>query len=163
MAAGTVVPISHRPSWKVTKNPFHAGLYKFALWKENHPHQRIHPNDSVSGVAGNMLLPYPMQQQQQQQQVQQQQVQQQQVQQQQGEILYAYGENEDVQGVVHLILPHGRKFEHLGVKIQFVGRVDLVSRLYIFHLSFPSFLVTHFFLDLLSHSVPGHPGWKIAS
>lgn len=41
------------------------------------------------------------------------------------EMVYAYGEQEDVQGVAHLILPQGKKFEHLGIKIQFVGRVDM--------------------------------------
>lgn len=120
MAAGTVVPINHRPSWKVTKNPFHTGLVKFAHWKDTHDHgnQRIYPGHAAAAAAGGVSmnsgvdshLQYPM-----------------------GthpslvqdEVLYTYGENEDVQGVVHLILPHGRKFEHLGVKIQFVGRVDL--------------------------------------
>jgi hypothetical protein len=68
------------------------------------------------------------QQQQQQQNYMQPHMQQQQPFQQpfQQQTLYAYGEHEDVQGVVHLILPPGRKFESLGVKIQFVGRVDMV-------------------------------------
>lgn len=43
------------------------------------------------------------------------------------EVIYAYGEHEDVQGVAHLILAPGKKFEHLGIKIEFVGRVDMVS------------------------------------
>mmetsp|Transcript_17370 Transcript_17370/g.32935 ORF Transcript_17370/g.32935 Transcript_17370/m.32935 type:complete len:394 (+) Transcript_17370:189-1370(+) len=125
MANGTVVPISHRPSWRVTKNPFHTGLAKFAHWKEYH--QRIHPNYNAAICGGggggmNNMPQYPMHH---QAQFQPQLMQPQLMQQQEGEVLYAYGENEDVQGVVHLILPHGRKFEHLGVKIQFVGRVDV--------------------------------------
>lgn len=44
----------------------------------------------------------------------------------QDQTIYAYGEFEDVQGVAHLTLPPGKKFEHLGIKIQFVGRVDMV-------------------------------------
>ena len=81
----------------------------------------------------NMYMPNNMQHQQQQQNymqpLMQQQQQQQPFQQQpnQPQTLYAYGEHEDVQGVVHLVLPPGRKFESLGVKIQFVGRVDMVS------------------------------------
>lgn len=47
--------------------------------------------------------------------------------QQQQEVIYAFGEMEDVQGVVRLCLPPGKKFDHLGVKVQFVGRVDMVS------------------------------------
>ena len=50
----------------------------------------------------------------------------------QHQTLYAYGEHEDIQGVVHLVLPPGKKFESLGIKIQFVGRVDMVRAYYIF-------------------------------
>ena len=55
------------------------------------------------------------------------------------EIIYAFGEMEDVQGVVHLRLPPGKKLEHLGVKIQFVGRVDLVSSVVFCCVQFSSF------------------------
>ena len=48
----------------------------------------------------------------------------------QDQTIYAYGEFEDVQGVAHLTLPPGKKFEHLGIKIQFVGRVDMVRYIY---------------------------------
>ena len=56
--------------------------------------------------------------------------------QQEQEVIYAFGEMEDVRGVVHLRLPPGKKFDHLGVKVQFVGRVEMVSldRLWLFFL-----------------------------
>eukprot|EP01083_Nonionella_stella_P215362 775163_1 len=49
---------------------------------------------------------------------------------QQQEVIYAFGEMEDVQGVVHLCLLPGKRLEHLGVKIQFVGRVDMSHAVY---------------------------------
>lgn len=152
-----MVPIDHRPSWKVGKNPFHAGLTKMALIKNaNNSNASMngsggHANQHMDNMYGNpqqmnmnmnsnsymnnttnMNMNMGMQQQQQQipmnmgmnnmQQFPNMQIQQQ--------TLYAYGEHEDVQGVVHLTLPPGRKIEHGGVKVQFVGRVDMVSRVH---------------------------------
>jgi len=125
-----VVPLDHQPSWKVSKNPFMAALSKRDL--------------AQAQVSASV---------QQQQQMQQQQLQQPQgyqynmnMQPQQQmipsgpgagpsmttdrygnsrEVIYAYGEEEDVQGVAHLTLAPGKKFEHLGIKIEFVGRVDM--------------------------------------
>lgn len=117
VAAGSVVPLTHRPSWKVTKNPFHGNLQKLALWKEYHPSSshdaRVHPTTSNNPMYYGSSMPSsvpPMMM----------------VASTGEEKLYAYGENDDVQGVVHLFLPaNGRKYEHLGIKIQFVGRVDV--------------------------------------
>lgn len=142
---GTTVPLDHRPSWKVAKekDAFLIGLTKLTLMKQRQMNTGNSIGNSSSGsntnVDGammnnnnnNMYMPNNMQQQQQNymQPLMQQQQQPFQQQQQpfQPQTLYAYGEHEDVQGVVHLVLPPGRKFESLGVKIQFVGRVDMVS------------------------------------
>ncbi len=48
------------------------------------------------------------------------------MQQQQQEVIYAFGEMEDVQGVVNFCLPPGKKFDHLGIKVQLLGRVEMV-------------------------------------
>jgi vacuolar protein sorting-associated protein 26 len=39
--------------------------------------------------------------------------------------LFAYGQHQDVSGIVSLYLPPGKKVEHLGIKIQFIGRIDM--------------------------------------
>ena len=39
----------------------------------------------------------------------------------------AYEASRDVSGVVRLRVPPGKKVEHLGIKVQFIGRIDMVS------------------------------------
>jgi hypothetical protein len=41
--------------------------------------------------------------------------------------LFAYEAKQDVGGVVTLHIAPGKKIEHLGIKIQFIGRIDMVS------------------------------------
>ena len=38
----------------------------------------------------------------------------------------AYEASRDVGGVVRLRVPPGKKVEHLGIKVQFIGRIDMV-------------------------------------
>lgn len=40
--------------------------------------------------------------------------------------LYAYEAHQDVGGVITLHLAPGKKVEHLGIKVQFIGRIDMV-------------------------------------
>lgn len=40
--------------------------------------------------------------------------------------LFAYESHQDVGGVVTLHVAPGKKIEHLGVKVQFIGRIDMV-------------------------------------
>lgn len=40
--------------------------------------------------------------------------------------LFAYEASQDVGGKVILSLPPGKKADHLGIKIQFIGRIDMV-------------------------------------
>jgi hypothetical protein len=40
--------------------------------------------------------------------------------------LYAYESSQNVSGTVVLSLPPGKKAEHLGIKIQFIGRIEMV-------------------------------------
>lgn len=48
------------------------------------------------------------------------------------QIVYAYdGRCQDVQGVINLILQPGKKFDHNGIKVQFLGRIDMVSANYL--------------------------------
>ena len=41
--------------------------------------------------------------------------------------LFAYEAHQDVGGVITLHLAPGKKVEHLGIKVQFIGRIDMVS------------------------------------
>ena len=49
--------------------------------------------------------------------------------------MFAYESNQDVGGSVKLHLTPGKKVEHLGIKVQFIGRIDMV-RVFCLHLSF---------------------------
>lgn len=40
--------------------------------------------------------------------------------------LFGYEASQDVGGVVTLQVPPGKKLEHLGIKVQFIGRIDMV-------------------------------------
>jgi vacuolar protein sorting-associated protein 26 len=42
--------------------------------------------------------------------------------------LFAYEAHQDVGGFVTLHVAPGKKIEHLGIKVQFIGRIDMVSR-----------------------------------
>ena len=39
--------------------------------------------------------------------------------------IFAYEQHQDVSGVVTLTLPPGKKLEHLGIKVMFIGRIDM--------------------------------------
>lgn len=41
------------------------------------------------------------------------------------EQLFAYEQHQDVSGIVTLYMQPGKKVEHLGIKIQFIGRIDM--------------------------------------
>lgn len=41
--------------------------------------------------------------------------------------LFAYEAHQDVGGCVTLHVAPGKKIEHLGIKVQFIGRIDMVS------------------------------------
>lgn len=40
--------------------------------------------------------------------------------------LFAYESHQDIGGVVTLTVAPGKKVEHLGIKVQFIGRIDMV-------------------------------------
>jgi Vacuolar protein sorting-associated protein 26 len=41
----------------------------------------------------------------------------------------AFEATRDVGGIVRLLVPPGKKMEHLGIKVQFIGRIDMVCRI----------------------------------
>jgi hypothetical protein len=43
---------------------------------------------------------------------------------------FAYEASQDIKGKVILTLPSGKKADHLGIKIQFIGRIDMVRTNY---------------------------------
>lgn len=118
VAAGEVVPLDHIPSWKTGKNPF-ASLPKKAF--DNGPQppppptmQMQQPNQWYGGnsdtgstplTGANGMMEGGGNN---------------------GVVVYAYGDGQDVQGVVHLILPPGKSYDHLGIKVQLLGRITMV-------------------------------------
>ena len=44
------------------------------------------------------------------------------------EDVYAYDALMDVEGIITLSIPPGKKAEHLGMRVEFVGRIDMVSQ-----------------------------------
>lgn len=105
-----VVPMDHTPSWKMHKNPF---------WRVKHP-QRIAPQNmtamiqrqpdynmpssNLSGIPPNQGGPIMMQAPAQ---------------------IYAYEASQDIEGHVVLTLPPGKKADHMGIKLHFIGRIDM--------------------------------------
>jgi hypothetical protein len=41
--------------------------------------------------------------------------------------IFAYESHQDISGVVTLHVAPGKRLEHLGIKVQFIGRIDTVS------------------------------------
>ena len=41
--------------------------------------------------------------------------------------IYVYDVNEDIEGLVNLYLPPGKKTDHMGIKMHLFGRIELVS------------------------------------
>ena len=44
---------------------------------------------------------------------------------------FAYEASQDVGGKIVLTLPPGKKADHLGIKIQFIGRIDMVRYVHV--------------------------------
>jgi len=107
VAAGEVVPLDHVPSWKTGKNPF-ATLpkKKFENGPPPPPTMQMQMQQQNQWYGGNNPGANGMME--------------------GGNgIVYAYGDGQDVQGVVHLNLPPGKSYEHLGIKAQFLGRITM--------------------------------------
>lgn len=100
------LPMDHHPSWKLHKNPF---------WRVKHPSlvakQQVAPHlvdeTAPRTTVNHSLAPGVITSHQ----------------------MYAYEASQDVEGVVVLTLPAGKKMDHLGIKIQFIGRIDMVLSL----------------------------------
>lgn len=93
------MPLDHRPSWRLHKNPF---------WRVKHPSLAAkveaapHLIDETAGTLISSGSAYGSSHQ-----------------------MYAYEASQDVEGVVIMSLPSGKKMDHLGIKIQFIGRIDM--------------------------------------
>jgi hypothetical protein len=98
--AVNALPMDHHPSWKLHKNPF---------WRVKHPSlaKREAPHlvdETAANVVNTSLAPGVALSRQ----------------------MYAYESSQDVEGLVVLTLAAGKKIDHLGIKIQFIGRIDMV-------------------------------------
>ncbi|GKY92635.1 hypothetical protein MPSEU_000233600 [Mayamaea pseudoterrestris] len=97
------VVLDHHPSWKLHKNPF---------WRVQHPGgSKVQP---IGGAGSSM---YGQQQQQQSSSLSSFS---------QKEIIYAFEPGQTISGRVIFRSPPGSKtVEHLGIKVQFIGRIDM--------------------------------------
>lgn len=97
VAAGTVVPMDHTPSWRLHKNPFWrvqhpAGGHELRAVQQQQQQAESHSSSSKHHAAGPV---------------------------------FAYEASQDVAGSVVLRVPPGKKVEHFGIKVQFIGRIDM--------------------------------------
>jgi hypothetical protein len=112
-----VVAMDHHPSWRLHKNPF---------WRVKHPSLKkaaVSPDDASSITSGtntvttvmntaphlaaNTSMGVTSKEDQ----------------------MYVYEASEPVEGVCVLSLAAGKKMDHLGIKIQFIGRIDMVRKI----------------------------------
>ena len=98
-----VVPMDHMPSWKLHKNPF---------WRVKHP-IGSRSSSSSSSSAKNMATVTPVLTANGELEVHHSQI-------------FAYEASQDVGGIVTITMPPGKKTDHLGIKIMFIGRIDMV-------------------------------------
>jgi Vacuolar protein sorting-associated protein 26 len=148
-----IVPMDHYPSWKLHKNPFWRVKHRQGGAKNQQPQQPT--MDQSSSMMQNSQLQNPgmMQNSQFQQPGMMQQpgmpyqqgmmqpgMPMQQQQQQHGMMspmmpmtddgmqsaVVVFEATRDIAGMVRLVIPPGKKMEHLGIKVQFIGRIDMV-------------------------------------
>ena len=99
-----VIQLDHPQSWKVRKNPFHHAIKRNSM--NNNNVIGINPMSNNSAVS-----PYPgvnpamaM-----------------------STNTYAFEADQDVSGTITLSLPSGKRYDHLGIKAQFVGRISTLA------------------------------------
>lgn len=91
-----IAPIDHYPNWKLHKNPF---------WRVKHPNSnRFKSQASVAPILPGVGQHHMVQQE---------------------TTLFAYEQSQDIGGVITLQVAPGKKVEHLGIKVQFIGRIDM--------------------------------------
>lgn len=114
-----LIPLDHFPSWKLHKNPFwrvkHPSLapgIKLASIAPSNPTAMGNSMSMSGGGMGGSMMGGGMG----------------------GDVdvmstksqLFAYEAQQDVGGIVTLYVAPGKKIEHLGIKVQFIGRIDMV-------------------------------------
>jgi len=89
-----LVKLSKTQKWKAHKNPYH----QFHYFSEKLGKLGNGPNTQIVPQPAYGSLPAPD--------------------------LYAYDANTDVEGIISLMVPPGKKVEHLGIRVEFVGRIE---------------------------------------
>lgn len=103
-----VVPLDHPPTWKVWKNPFLSLKYPTVSYSnfDGDPaasHEDQLESSPLAAAVGPVGGP----------------------QQHQLDQAFAYEASEDIEGRIVLLLPPGKRADHLGIKVQFFGRIDM--------------------------------------
>jgi len=104
---GKIVPLDHVPSWKIGKSTFSPSVLSKHQGAIVTPPQQQQPSNAMEYGHSNYSYGAPI-----------------------PEIIYVYDADQDIQGVVHLILPPGKSYEHLGIKIQVLGRIKMSHAAY---------------------------------
>mmetsp|Transcript_20253 Transcript_20253/g.56431 ORF Transcript_20253/g.56431 Transcript_20253/m.56431 type:complete len:375 (-) Transcript_20253:258-1382(-) len=95
------IAMDHYPSWKLHRNPF---------WRVKHPHGAVKRAPPVAAPPP-MMDPHTGQMIPQPQAVEHEKI--------------AYEASQDVGGIVTIHSPPGKKAEHLGIRVQFIGRIEM--------------------------------------
>lgn len=110
--------LDHLPNWKIRKNPF-----QVAAKRHIHPTTSniVPPSNPVvnqqyvgsppnMNMNPNMVMPMAVT-----------------VNSQKSNQLHAFEASQNVSGTITLVLPHGKRYDHLGIKAQFVGRISTLA------------------------------------
>jgi vacuolar protein sorting-associated protein 26 len=105
--AGGVKQLDHAITWKVRKNPFSAlkNFKQDQIGNADINDSSTVVSDITSLTLGGVDLERNDE----------------------NSALYVYHASEDVEGVVNIYLPPGKKSDHLGIKVQFIGRIEMTQ------------------------------------
>lgn len=129
IASGVIVPLDHVPGWKIKKNPYSSLNHRTAHVR-NHKTSNSLYDDNTSVVSditsqtyangyfgrkdssechimynGDISNAFGIKP--------------------EADILYAYDSDQNIEGNVTFFLPQGKRYEHLGIKIEFLGRITM--------------------------------------
>lgn len=99
-----VVQLDHSPSWKIRKNPFHHAVNRHKLSSETSFKTTTTMTSGTFGESqNNLAIPNT------------------------SNTSYAYDSSQDINGIITLVIPNGKRYDHLGIKVQFVGRISTLA------------------------------------
>ena len=95
-----IVTLDHTPSWKTRKNPFHQALRQNS---SNNGNEMASGSSTLASPRVEQNSPIT------------------------SNTWYAYDSTQNISGNVTLAIPSGKRYDHLGIKVQFVGRISTMA------------------------------------